>query len=125
MLTPPVAPPSRAVYLIVLADCLVAQDLAETVAVHDRDAEVILRQSLSDAIVALAAVAELALAFVGAGPAEFEASPLAGMIRARGGRVVLIGDDAESAGAAAGYAVLARPFSLSQILAELSRPAPR
>lgn len=118
-------PLSRHAFLIVLDDSIVAQDLAETVSEHDPAAGLIPCRTLDEAIAALAHVERIAVAFVEAGPAEFAASPLAGLIAAKGGRVVLIGDDAEDSARMCGHAVLQRPFSTEMVLALLADPVPR
>lgn len=122
MTTQDASPLDRGAYLIVLEDYLVSQDLAEIVAWYAPAAEVIVRHALPDAVAALQPVARLAVAFVGIGPASFAASPLAAMIASRGGRVVLLGDEAERTGEAAGWAVLQRPFSQSQVATFLTDP---
>jgi hypothetical protein len=113
-------PLSRGAYLVVLDDYLVSQDLAETIRYFDPEAQVIARPTTDDAVAAVAPVARIELAFVADGPSHFAASPLAGMIRCRGGRVVLLGPEAETAGKAAGWPVLHRPFSQSLVLAHLA-----
>ncbi len=103
-------PKTAGTYLVVLADYLVAQDLAESIVVYDADAEVLVLHSASRAAAALEKVERIAVAFVDAGPELFGASELAQMIQSRGGRVVLLGDEAEAAGGALGWSVLQRPF---------------
>lgn len=107
-------------YLILSQDCLVAQDLAESIAVYDAGADVIVRHSVVAAVSALEATPEIAVAFVGAGPVQFGASALADMIRARQGLVILMGDDAEENGEALGWKVLHRPFSEGVVLSHLA-----
>jgi hypothetical protein len=62
------------------------------------------------------------VAFVGEGPSRFAGSALAQMIQNRGGRVVLLGDEAEAEGRKAGWPVLDRPFSQSLVLTLLAPP---
>lgn len=118
-------PLSRNVYLIVLDDSIVAQDLAETVSEHDPLAGLISCKTLTEAVDAVAHVERIVVALVEAGPEQFRASPLAGLIAAKGGRVVLMGDDAEDSGMASGYPVLQRPFFPKTVLAILADSVPR
>ena len=106
---------AQGAYLVVVSDYIVSQDLAETVADFVPDAKVIVRPTIGDALQALERVERVAVAFVGDRPARFANSPLAAMIHAKGGRVVLLGDEAEVEGPAEGWAVLQRPFSLSLV----------
>lgn len=108
-----------ATYLIVLRHVLVAQDIAMTIAEFDPAARIVTAASGAEAMSLLAGVGRLAMAFVGAGPGAYRASPLAQAVRERGGRVVLMGDEAEEEGEAEGFAVLARPFGTGNILAHL------
>ena len=112
--------PPHWAYLVVLGDYLVAQDLAESIACHDPAAEVIVRHTMAEAVAAMESVARIEVAFVGDAPTRFAASQLAQAIRSKGGRVVLLGDEAEATGEAAGWSVLHRPFSLSLVLACLA-----
>ena len=108
-------------YLILLKDYLVAQDLAESIAVYDPEAEVIVQHALADAVSALEATPQIAAAFVGLEPLQCSASGLADMIRGRGGEVILMGSEAEEQGEALGWKVLHRPFSEGLVLAHLAR----
>ena len=114
--------PPQGAYLVVLGDYLVAQDLAESIVYYDPAATVIVRHTTAEALVAVDSVARIEVAFVGDAPTRFAASQLAQMIHSKGGRVVLLGDEAEATGEAAGWSVLHRPFSLSLVLACLAGP---
>lgn len=109
-------------YLVALRHVVVAQDIAQTVAEFDPGARVIVVASAAEAMRAVEEVAQVALAFVGAGPRAFEGSPLAGALARRGASVVLMGGEAEAEGEAAGFAVLARPFSMGSVTALLATP---
>jgi hypothetical protein len=113
---------SAASYLIVLKDCLVAMDLAESISDFDAGADIVARHSAACAIAALETIKRVAVAFVDTGPDHLAASGLMGMISARGGRVVLMGDEAETSGEARGYPVLHRPFSQGLVLDHLANP---
>ncbi len=113
----------RGTYLIVSDDYLVAQDLAESIVWFDAAASVVVRHAPADAIAALEAIETVAVAFVGAGPDQLAASGLKALIGDRGGRVVLMGNLAETNGEAEGWAVLHRPFSLGLVLTHLEGSA--
>lgn len=108
-----------ATYLIVLRHVLVAQDIALTIADVDPQARVVTAASEAEALSKLSGVDRLAVAFVGQSPRAYEGSALAEAVGRCGGRVVLLGEDAEAEGAELGYAVLVRPFSTGSILSHL------
>ena len=108
-----------ATYLIVLRHVLVAQDIALTIADVDPQARVVTAASEAETLTKLGDVDRLAVAFVGQSPRAYEGSALAEAIGRCGGRVVLLGEEAEAEGAAMGYAVLVRPFSTGSILSHL------
>lgn len=108
-----------ATYLIVLRHVLVAQDIALTIAEFDPGARVVTAASVAEAMSLLPSVERLVMAFVGRGPDAYRASPLAQAVKDRGGRVVLMGEEAEEEGEAQGFAVLARPFGTGNIMAHL------
>ncbi|MEO6299778.1 MAG: hypothetical protein ABIO62_09130 [Paracoccaceae bacterium] len=117
-------PPSRGVYLVVVNDYLVSQDLAETVVDFIPGAEVIAKHTMAEAVQALQQFVRVAVAFVSAGPSYFATTPLAALIHSMGGKVVLVGDAAESEQAIDGIAVLQRPFSTTSVQAHLRAFAP-
>ena len=108
-----------ATYLIVLRHVLVVQDIAMTVGEVDSGARILTAASGAEALPMIEGVEQLAVAFVGKGPEAFRASPLARAVAERGGRVVLMGEEAEAKGEAQGFAVLVRPFGTSDVLAHL------
>jgi hypothetical protein len=103
-------------YLIVLRHVLVAQDIAMAIAEHDREARLILARDAAEALPQLGGVGRLAMAFVGQDPLDFRESALGHAVAERGGRVVLMGQEAEAEGEAQGFAVLARPFTTGDVL---------
>lgn len=107
----------RAVYLVVESNPLLRADLAGALQDGDAEAAVIAVSNIQDALVQLTTVPVLCLAMVAASPIGFACSALAKMIAGKGGQVVLMGGRAEALGEAAGYRVLQRPFSQTQILA--------
>ena len=108
-----------ATYLIVLRHVLVAQDIAMTIGEFDPSARILTAASGAEALPLLRGVEHIAMAFVGKGPEGFRASPLAQAVAERGGRVVLMGEEAEAQGEAQGFAVLVRPFGTGDVLAHL------
>ena len=108
-----------ATYLIVLRHVLVAQDIAMTIGEFDPGARILTAASGPEALPLLEGVERIAMAFVGNGPEAFRASLLAQAVAERGGRVVLMGEEAEAEGEAQGFAVLTRPFGTGNILAHL------
>lgn len=110
----------QATYLIALRHVLVAQDIAMTVGEFDPTARVVVASSAAEAETRLSGIDRIAVAFVGQGPEAYRASSLSRAVAERGGRVVLMGEDAESLGEAQGFAVLARPFTTANILFHLA-----
>jgi hypothetical protein len=90
-----------------------------TIGEFDPSARVIVTRTGEDAMPLVAQVERLAVAFVGKGPEEFRASSIAEVVARRGGRAVLMGEEAEARGEAQGFAVLTRPFTTESILALL------
>ena len=113
--------PSGATYLVMIADCVVATDLAQSVTDFSPQAQVIVKSDPGAALEAAALAASITVAFVERAPKSFERSELARMIVQKGGRVILLGAEAEELGPSAGYAVLQRPFSSRMVLEHLSR----
>ena len=123
----------RRTYLIVVSEMLVAQDIAQTIADFDAAADVIFAKCTAEAEAALAWSDTVAIAFVASRPQNFVGSTLAGAISARGGRVVLLGVEAEATGPTSGFDVLSQPFDTDSLIARLRavgseeptvRPAP-
>jgi hypothetical protein len=117
-------PVCRAYYLIIVEDCIVSQDLAESVSSYDPGAGLIVCRTMDEAVTELDHVDLLAVAFIEESPANFAASPLAEVIATRGGQVILIGAEAEEMGKASGWTVLERPFSSTMVLEHLAGLVP-
>ena len=111
---------SGTVYLVIEPNPLLMLDLAEMLEFEDEQAVVIAERNAGAALALVNSVESIKLALVAAGPGDFDNSALAQVIRQKGGRVVLMGDQAEAFGEEMGYSVLHRPFSQSQFLAMLS-----
>ncbi|WP_284165349.1 hypothetical protein [Frigidibacter sp. SD6-1] len=102
---------SGAHYLVVVGDCVVLQDLSDTVAEFDTGATVIAVNRASDALLAIAKVPEIVVAFIEAAPDDFACTRLCAAIHARRGRMIFLGDEAEEACASVRTPILHRPFS--------------
>lgn len=115
-------PETRAdTYVIVLRELLIAQDLAQTITDRDPAARVILAATPDEAVIALSDVARVVVAFVSAAPSEYIASSLGPAIKARRGRVILLGCEAEGVGATQDWDVLPQPFDTNAVLGVLGR----
>ena len=112
--------PLGAQYLIVLHECVVLQDIADTITEYDPRAKVIAVTAPDRALAALEGVERLAVAFVEAAPLAFQQTDLAKAIASRGGRTVFFGDAAEDAEVSDRWIVLRRPFSSDIVLAHLT-----
>jgi hypothetical protein len=108
-------------YLVVVADFVVLQDLADAIRGFDPEAVILTHNARADALASLEAHDRISVAFVEAGPELVEASKLDVAVEQRGGRLVLLGDDAEAeleAGSPliSDWLVMPRPFSNRTIL---------
>lgn len=104
-----------AVFLVVERDVLVGQDLAQAITEDHPSAKVIVVPSLEDAVVAVADVDSIQIAFVGAEPQALSASPLAQGLAMRGGLVVLTGLWPERVHTPAGWKMLPFPFTTDDV----------
>ncbi len=108
-------------YIIVMRDVLIAQDLSLTIGDHDPGARIEVASSLTEAEAIVARLTQIVMAFIVEAPRKFRHSDLSRAIAERGGRVVLLGDDAEDGGPTPDWDVLYRPFSTDEVLARLTR----
>ena len=106
---PPVKPEMS--YLVLVQPVLVATDIGMAIAEWDLNANVIIAHSAKEAARALKNVDCLCVAFLGLPPASADAVQLAADIRARGGRLIFIGDEAEDMGPGPDWSVLLMPFT--------------
>ncbi len=104
-------PAARDTFLVVLDDVLVARDLAQTAAEFSPACDVVVTTTSALALVALADVVNLNAAFLGMEPDAFDGSALQAAIATRGGRVFLLGEEAERLGRGEGWEALVRPFT--------------
>ena len=101
--------------LIVLGEVLVAQDIAESIREKFAEAAIHVSSDIEEATMRLAHVERLDFAILGMGAQDFERSPLADAIAARGGKVILTGLDAEYDGDVAAWPVLMQPFTSESV----------
>ena len=118
----PTEPGRPDTYLVVMREVLIAQDLCLTICEFDPAARVILARDMNDALAKLGETLSLAVAFVEERPAPFARSGLSGAIAQRGGRVVLLGEQAEAHGPTSDWDVLHKPFATNHVLSILSSP---
>lgn len=109
------------IYLVVIGDFLVAEDLRQAICEGCEGAVVISVRSVALAGAALQAqgAARVGMAFVGGDPKVFLASDLARDLAGQGTRVVLTGTTPPDRAAALGYQALVYPFSTADVLALL------
>lgn len=111
-------------YLIAVRNAVVLQDLADTVRDFDPSATVLTATHCAEALARLRLVERLTFAFIEAGPRRIADSQIDAEIRRRGGRMALLGDEAEDewdVGRPEGrrWPILARPFSSRAVLSLL------
>lgn len=112
---------SRETYLIAVKSFVILQDLADTVREFDRAAHILGCGHVEELPERLALTERVAIVFAEAGPRDVAALCLDEAVRMRGGRLVLLGDDAEDewdAGPASTrrWPTLLRPFNSQSVL---------
>ena len=112
----------RDTYVVMATDYVVLRDLVETVRDFSPGAEIVASDRLDLVRELVSAVDRIAIAFLEAGPSRIARDGVEIAIRARGGRLVLLGDDAEDeceamARAARAWPILRRPFSTRMVKA--------
>lgn len=105
----------RLSYLILVQPMLVAVDIGQAIADFVPRANVIIVQSATEAGEALKLAKNIHVAFLGLAPESDKGWHLAVAVRARGGRVVFIGDEAEDRGPGQDCMVLERPFGTDAV----------
>lgn len=106
-------------YLVQVTEAVVAFDIAQTITDFDPASEVICVRSFAEAEQALSTIGTLEIAFVADCPGRFVGSALHRRLVERGGRVVLLGLEAETTGPTPMFDVLAQPFNTDAVLAKL------
>ncbi|MDI3335567.1 hypothetical protein QKW60_04040 [Defluviimonas aestuarii] len=108
------------VYVIAVHDFVVLKDLEDTVREFDPTATVLTTTSCDEAITKIRTQDQLAMVFIEAGPVYISAVRMDELVRARGGRIVLLGDDAEDewdeGRSPRRWPTLQRPFSSQSVL---------
>lgn len=108
------------VYVIAVRDFVVLKDLEDTVRDFDPTAIVLTATSCDEAVTKIRAHDRLATVFVEAGPGYVSGVRMDDLVRARGGLIVLLGDDAEDEWdddrSARRWPTLQRPFSSQNVL---------
>lgn len=107
------------VYLVMMREVLIAQDLSLTITEFDPSARVITAADMDQALSLIAPTTSLAIAFAEVQPAPFAAHALARAIAERRGRVVLLGEQAEAVGPTQDWDVLRKPFVTDHVLSLL------
>jgi hypothetical protein len=110
----------KGAYLVVLSQGVVALDIAMTIEEFDPAAPVVAALSCDEAVPVLDSIDRIAVAFVDKAPEAYADSVFARKVAERGGRVVLLGQEAEEKGADLGFAVLERPFSTEHVTSHLA-----
>jgi hypothetical protein len=104
-----------AVYLVVVQDMLIQQDIAQAIEEFSQNARIVLADSLTNAVNALGDIADISMAFVAAMPDAFLQSPLASELAKRRADVVLAGVWDDDSAQTRDWAVLRYPFSTADI----------
>lgn len=112
-------------YLVQVTERVVAHDIAQTIAEFDSGSDVICAHSMAEAEAALSSIDSVEVAFVAGCPNRFVGSSLHRGLVERGGRVVLLGIEAEVNGATPVFDVLAQPFDTAAVLATLAASHPK
>jgi hypothetical protein len=111
-------------YLLLMEAGLVACDLTQIILSFDPGASVTLTQTVGAALAHGNDDTTLISAILNLGPDTARSTGLARMIDARGGRIILMGDDAEATAATHGWPVIERPFSTEAVLSVLGTVHP-
>lgn len=119
------------VYVLMLRDFVVLKDLEDTVRDYAPAAIVLTASECDQALALIEGLDRISIAFVEAGAEAVAAARIDALVAARGGRIVLLGDDAEDEWEAGNQTsvlpILLRPFSsqtVERLLADLlGRPA--
>lgn len=110
-------------YLVVVTERVVADDIAQTIADFDPASNVVCANSLAEAEAALPAIGPVELAFIAGCPTSFVGSALHRGLSERGGRVILLGIEAEMTGPTPVFDVLPQPFDTDAVIAKLQPSA--
>lgn len=114
--------PPRSSYLILVQPMLVAVDIGQAIADFVPRANVIIVQCAAEAEEAIKLAKNVQVAILGLAPGSDKGWHLAEAVRAQGGRVVFIGDEAEDQGPGPDWMVLERPFDNDAVCAAINGP---
>lgn len=114
----------RHTYLLLMEAGLVACDLTQIILAFDPGASVTLAPTVEAALAHAGDDVRLLSAILDLGPDAARSSGLARMIADRGGRVILIGNDAEMLAGSHPWPVIERPFSTESVLSVLGTDHP-
>lgn len=109
-----------ALYLVVLNQPLVAQDMVLTLADHDPQAEIALFETPEAALERVGSMGAVEVAFIAADPEDAAATALLAALADRAARIVLMGDRAEEKAASLPWTVLHRPFTSADVISLLA-----
>lgn len=114
---------TRRAYLVVFSDFVVLKDISDTIREHDAKAHVVEAAHAGEALHFICHESDVRVAFVEADPRTFEDTDIAIALRARGARIVLIGDAAEeSTEPRFGLSIMQRPFNAADVQRHLGDP---
>jgi hypothetical protein len=113
-------------YLLLMDAGLVACDLTQIILSFDPRASVTLTQTVEAALAHAGGDDDVRLmsAILDLGPDAARSSGLARMIADRGGRIILIGNDADATAVGHNWPVIERPFSTDSVLSVLGTDNP-
>lgn len=112
--------PVEQVFLILVGDVLVGQDLAQTIADDRPHARVIIAASLDSAATVLRDEAAVEIAFIEAQPLALQGSALAPILADRGAQIVLLGLWSEDAPPVPNWKTLPFPFTTDDVRVTLT-----
>jgi|GEM_PF-1126212 hypothetical protein len=106
-------------YIVLVTETVVAFDIAQTITDYDQSAKVFLAKSMTEAEAAMVDIESVEIAFIAGCPSTFSGSALHRDLVMRGGRIVLLGIEAEVTGPTPVFDVLPQPFDTDAVIAKL------
>ncbi len=103
-------------FLLFGKDPFAVDDLSRTIAEQHPTSRIVASFSVEEALSLIETMPEISMAFIHLAPEQVAVSPLGQALASRGARIVLMGDDAEERGQAAGFDVLVRPFNTADVI---------
>ena len=111
-------------YLLLMEAGLVASDLTQIILAFDPGASIALAPTLDAALEHARDTERISSAILELGPDTATSSGLARLIADRGGRIILIGDDAEALAGKSAWPVIERPFTTELVTSVLGTDYP-